>query len=130
MSINSLMDPTEPTLDQANAALGQTAPFLQQLLQQCGSWEHEWKFHGKKYGWKLKVHDGSKNLLEITVAEGWFLATVAIRGEELEALRQETPELLEAIEAQDRYGVRIEVRDPASHERVAALTRFVMSQRQ
>lgn len=124
---NALMNESEqPTDATVGAALGPAAaPFsaLKTLTADC---EHEWRHYGRKYGWKLRVHAEDKVLFELTVADGWFLVSMALR--EKERLEFKADPLGELV-SPDGF-VKLEVRDADACERALALARFVMARRQ
>jgi hypothetical protein len=110
-------------------ALGKGYARYEALLVAAEGFTPEWKYHGKKYGWKLKIHDGDKALAELSIvgskgeADGsgaLILLGVAARGLEVEELRDDPglePELtafLSGSGAKEGWGLRIEVRDEAS----------------
>jgi hypothetical protein len=126
MSINILMDRAqEPDDELVRGSLGATWPFFEELRAATAACEHDWKHHGKKYGWKLKVHAGGKNVLELTVAAGWFLVAMAIRETERRDLAADSA----AAAAPEGYGIKIEVRDRASCERAKALVASIVATR-
>jgi hypothetical protein len=133
MSVNILLDKAQAPDDELiQRSLGATWPFFVELRTETGVCEQEWRHYGKKYGWKLKVHAQDKTLLELTVADRWFLVAMAIR--EAERRELETNPALAAFAhtgdaAQEGYGIRFEVRDRASCDRAKDLARFVMARR-
>ena len=126
MSINILMDRArEPDDELVRGSLDAAWPFFEELRAATAACEHEWRHHGKKYGWKLKVHSGGKNVLELTVAEGWFLVAMAIREKE----RQDLAADAAGAAGPEGYGIKIEVRDRASCDKAKALVAFIMARR-
>ncbi|MBN1242495.1 MAG: DUF3788 family protein [Spirochaetales bacterium] len=114
--------PENPAPDEAAiaAALGPALPRYRAVLEAADGYEREWKHHGPKYGWKLKLHDGDKALAEITVASEGFLVALAARALELEELRED-PELEETLAAlmpdegaKGGWGLRVAVTDDGS----------------
>jgi len=114
--------PENPAPDEAAlaAALGSALPRYQAVLDAADGYEREWKHHGPKYGWKLKLHDGDKALAEITVASGSFLVALASRALELEELGED-PAVAAALEAlqpeagaKGGWGLRVAVTDDGS----------------
>ena len=69
------------------AALGGAYPWYEGVLEAAGGFERDWKHYGRKYGWKLKVHDGAKALFELGVTSGGLRIGMAVRERELQALR-------------------------------------------
>jgi hypothetical protein len=136
MSVNVLFDKaSEPDDRQLEKTLGSAWPFFVELRDATTACIQEWKHYGKKYGWKLKVHADDKTLLELTAADGWFLAAMAIRDSERKALLEGPAQgslasLLDPARAPEGYGLRIEVRDRASCQQAIELVRFIMKQRQ
>jgi hypothetical protein len=113
------------------AALGPAFAWFEVLVDACDDFEQEWKFHGRKYGWKLKVHDGVKSLFELTVATGSFRLNMALREKEILALRGD-PELavklgglLDAEKASGGWGLRIAVADADGLEQARLLVQAV-----
>ena len=135
MSVNVLNEKAaEPTDPQVKAALGPTLVHFEALRALTASCEWDWRHYGKKYGWKLKVHADDKTLLELTVADGWFLVAMAIREKERQELKGDPAasalgEQLAGAASPEGYGLKIEVRDAASWERALALVRFIMARR-
>ncbi len=133
MSVNVLLEKSDtPTDERIKALLGGTWPLYEELRGLTQACLQEWKHYGKKYGWKLKVHANDKTLLELTVAQGWFLVAMAIREKERQELKAD-PSLasfdVASPPAQEGYGIKVEVRDAASFDRTTSLVRFIMSQR-
>lgn len=141
MSVNVLLEKSDlPTDERIKALLGGTWPLYEELRGVTQACAQEWKHYGKKYGWKLKVHANDKTLLELTVAQGWFLVAMAIREKERLELMAD-PSLASsslasfdvasppAQPAQEGYGIKVEVRDAASFGRTMSLVRFIMAQR-
>ncbi|MDP1827613.1 MAG: DUF3788 family protein [Archangium sp.] len=127
MSTNVLNDAADqPTDPQVKAALGPAWEHFEVLRAATATCEHEWRHYGKKYGWKLKVHADDKVLFELTVADGWFLVSLALREKERLELKGDA---LQALASPEGF-VKLEVRDAASCERALALVRFIMARRQ
>lgn len=127
MSTNVLNEAAErPTDARVKAALGPVWEHFEALRAATATCEHEWRHYGKKYGWKLKVHADDKVLFELTVADGWFLVSLALREKERLELKGDA---LNELASPEGF-VKLEVRDPASSERALALVRFVMTRRQ
>ncbi len=114
--------PEHPAPDEAAlaAALGPALSRYRAVLEAAEGYEREWKHHGPKYGWKLKLHDGDKALAEITVAPGSFQVALAARALELEELREDeaVAAALDARKpeagAKGGWGLRVAVTDDAS----------------
>jgi len=136
MPINALTDKARVPDDTVIAAsLCETFVFFAELRAATAAYAQEWRHYGKKYGWKCKVHADDKTLLELTVADGWFLVTMAIRETERAALSADPAmaalaDPRHAAAAQrEGYGIKIEVRDRASYERAVAIVRFITARR-
>ena len=136
MTVNVLFDKdTTPGNEQIAAVLQETWTYCEQLLALTRSCEQDWKHYGKKYGWKLKVHAGGKTLLELTVADGWFLVSMAIRDKERKDLiadpaAGELAGMADAAAAfPEGHAIKVEVRDPSSFQRASALVQFIMARR-
>jgi hypothetical protein len=136
MTINILLDKAQkPDAGLVKGFLSTTGAFFEELCALTASCEQEWRHYGKKYGWKLKIHADDKTLLELTVAEGWFLVAMAIRGKELQDLKTDpaAAALADIADAgssfPEGYGIKVEVRDQASFDRAKVLVRFIMSKR-
>lgn len=133
MSINVLLDKSDtPTDERIKVSLGGAWPLFEELRGVTQACAHDWKHYGKKYGWKLKVHANDKMLLELTVAEGWFLVAMAIREKERQELKADPSAAsfdVADTPAPEGYGIKVEVRDAASFERTKSLVRFIMSKR-
>jgi len=50
-------------------------PWYESILASAEGFEREWKHYGKKYGWKLKAHDGRKALFELTIGTAGLRVT-------------------------------------------------------
>lgn len=133
MSVNVLLEKSDtPTDEQVKVSLGASWPLFEELRGLTQACAHDWKHYGKKYGWKLKVHANDKMLFELTVAEGWFLVAMAIREKERQDLMADASAAsvdVAETPAHEGYGIKVEVRDAASFERVKSLVRFIMSKR-
>lgn len=136
MNVNILLNPdAPPSRDDVGAALGASAPYFDALLGLTAAYTQEWKHYGAKYGWKLKVHADSKTLVEVTIADGWLLASLALRAPEHQALRDgPTASIMAALldgdaGASEGYGLKIDVRDQGSYDKLAALLNPVMAMR-
>jgi hypothetical protein len=123
----------DPAPDAASiaAALGTGFPLYERILEAAAGFELDWKHYGGKYGWKLKAHDGTKALFELTIASLAFRVSIAARESEMQALRSD-PEgagllasALETAKAREGWGVRVRVEDEASCARAMALIRAV-----
>lgn len=135
MSINILTDNArEPDDELLKQSLGSSWELFHDIRTHTAACEQHWRHHGKKYGWKLKIHAAGKNLLEITVAEGWFLVTMAIREtERLDLLADPALSALTDVDGKsspEGYGIKVEVRDRASCDRAKALASFIMARRE
>jgi hypothetical protein len=116
------------------AALGPAHPWYEGVLEAAEGFQRDWKHYGKKYGWKLKIHDGDKALLELTVLAGAFRLGLAVRERELEALRadpvaQPIVAALISGKAKEGWGLRVEVRDEASQAQALVLVRALAALR-
>jgi hypothetical protein len=115
--------------DQASigAALGERYPLYLRILDSAPGFEREWKHYGRKYGWKLKVHDGEKALLELTIAETGILVSVAAREGELLELRSDQSlaallaELSPPGARKEGWGIRLAIVDEGSCLRAETL---------
>ncbi len=131
MSVNALMIETErPSDERVKTALGPAWAHFEALRAATAPAEREWRYAGKKYGWKLKVHADDKTLLELTVMDGWCLVAMAMREPERKAMAS-TPglEALAQKAAAEGWAVKLQVRDAASCEQAVALVQFVKAQR-
>jgi hypothetical protein len=133
MTINILLDKAiEPDGARLHDVLGSAWGFLEEICALTEPCEQDWRYYGRKYGWKLKVHADGKNLCEVTVADGWFLVAAAIREKELRDLESDAA-LAYLARSGDQfsegYGIKVEVRDRASCDRAKALLGFIMARR-
>jgi hypothetical protein len=125
-----------PDAGALQSALGDKYPRYLGVLEAAVDLEQEWKHYGKKYGWKLKAHDGNKALFELTVVEGGFRIGMAVRERELQALRASPVavaalgELLDAERSKEGWGIRLEIGDDGSYERALFLIKAVAGLRQ
>jgi hypothetical protein len=127
----------QPTPDGTAIAssLGGARVWYEEILAASVGFKQDWRHYGRKYGWKLKIHDGSKALLELTVGAGAFRVGLAVRERELAALREDpatAPVLaafLESKAAKEGWGIRIEVDSPVRHAEALALVRALAALR-
>jgi hypothetical protein len=132
MTDNIFMAETpRPEEGSIGAALGDKFPWYRGCLEAAAGFEQDWKYYGAKYGWKLKVWDGSKALFELTVAKGYFRLSMAVREAEVEALRADAAaapalaELLDSGKSKDGWGIRLTVNEAAKYEKATALIKAV-----
>jgi len=136
MSDNAFL-PEQPAPDAASleATLGAAHPWYLAVLEAAKGFETEWRHYGRKYGWKLKIHDGSKALLELTARASTFRMSLAVRENELEALQADaaTAPLVAAYLAdkarKEGWGLRLEVTDRASLDRALVLIKALTTLR-
>jgi len=128
MHDNSFIDEARaPDPASIEAALGGANPWYLGILEAAAGFELEWKHYGKKYGWKLKAHDGEKTLFELTVTAGQFRIGMAVREAELKALRDGPAtadglaELVAAERAREGWGIRLLVGDEKAYAQARAL---------
>jgi hypothetical protein len=113
------------------AALGGKYSLFERILEASEGFEKDWKHYGKKYGWKMKAHDGDKALFELTVTSADIRLSVAARESELERLRENPvaaallAELLPPGKPKEGWGIRLSVSDEDSAGRAATLIRAV-----
>ncbi|MGC4118576.1 MAG: DUF3788 family protein [Myxococcales bacterium] len=132
-TLNVLLEKAQtPDDDRVRGALGEAWPLFEAVRATTACCAQDWKHHGAKYGWKLKIHAEDKNLCEVTVADGWFLVALAIREKERQELSSD-PRFAElangGAKASEGYGLKVEVRDHASCEHAKALLVFIMARR-
>lgn len=117
------------------SALGERYSWYEGVLGAAEGFELEWKYHGRKYGWKLKVHDGDKALFELTVTASGFRLGVAARESELEDLREDAdldPGLAGRISAdkvKEGWGVRFEIDGEEACKEACLLIKSIASLR-
>lgn len=109
------------------AAMGERYPWYESILEAAPGFERDWKHYGKKYGWKLKVHDGAKALIELSVTTKGLLVSVAAREAELQALR-ENPATAAALDCfmppgkpKAGWGLRLQILDAEACRRAVAI---------
>lgn len=118
------------------AALGDKYPLYERVMAASEGFEKDWKHYGKKYGWKLKAHDGDKALFELTIGAEAIRVSVAARESELGQLREEPStaallaEVLPPGKPKEGWGIRIAVSDEESSGRAARLVEAVAALRQ
>ena len=117
-------------------ALGGRFVWYEALCDAAGDdFEQEWKFYGKKYGWKLKVHDYLKTLFELTVEAGAFRIGLAVREKELQAMRQDPElsarlgDLLSAEKFAEGWGIRLLVDNEDAQAQALALVAAIAGMR-
>jgi hypothetical protein len=117
------------------AALGEAYAWYQGVLNAAAGFMQDWKHYGKKYGWKLKAHDGAKALFELTVARGNFRLGMAVRERELEAMREdealasELGGLLDADKAKEGWGIRLTIDEEGKYRQALRLIEAVAALR-
>jgi hypothetical protein len=137
MSDNRFLE-QEPFPDTAaiKAALGAKYPWYEAILEAAKGFEQEWKYYGKKYGWKLKVHDGAKALFELGVAGAGIRLGMAVRERELRSLREEPAiqaglaGLLDEKASREGWGLRLMIDEERRLAQAIALIRAVAEIRQ
>jgi Protein of unknown function (DUF3788) len=124
-----LQEEPAPSPEALRTALGDKMLWYEGLLAAAPDFEPEWRFHGKKYGWKLKVHDGAKALFEMTVTDDGFRVSIAAREGELEELRgrPSTAACLSAFPpaGKEGWGLRIEVTDEEAFHKALLLVQAI-----
>lgn len=126
-----------PSPDEAavESALGKRYSWYLGILEAAKGFEREWKHYGKKYGWKLKVHDGTKMLFELTVADSNFRIGMAVREAELQALRADPEtaaglaDILDPGKSKEGWGIRLLIDDAARYEQALLLIKAVAALR-
>jgi hypothetical protein len=109
------------------SALGDKYPWFEGILGAAEGFERDWKHYGKKYGWKLKAHDGTKALFELTVTASDIRISIAARESEMLALREEPEtaailaELLPPGKSKEGWGIRLSVADAGTYGQAVAL---------
>lgn len=127
---NVLTESTQPPTDaEVKTALNHTWAHFESLQALTSGFEREWRHYGKKYGWKLRVHSDDKVLLELTVADGWFMVALSLRESERKALLADAATLAVAGEVSADGFLKFGVRDQGSKERTEAVVRFLIAQR-
>jgi hypothetical protein len=118
------------------AALGDKYPLFERLMAAAEGFEKDWKHYGRKYGWKLKAHDGEKALFELTVMAEGIRVSVAARESEVEELREDPvvaaiiAGLLAPGKSKEGWGLRLWVANEESAGRAATLILAVAAIRQ
>lgn len=132
MSDNLFLEEAKaPDAAAIEAALGESYHWYEGVLEAASGFEQDWKHYGKKYGWKLKAHDGSKALFELGVTAEGIRLGMAVRERELQALRadpeaaEKLGELLDADKAKEGWGIRIMLVDERAYERALLLIKAV-----
>jgi hypothetical protein len=132
VSDNVFMEGTSPPDAAAiEAALGEGYPWYEGVLEAAGGFERDWKHYGRKYGWKLKAHDGAKALFELTVVAGGFRVGMAVRETELQAMR-ESPELAASLaglldegRSKEGWGIRMSIDSEGIYKQACTLIEAV-----
>jgi hypothetical protein len=95
----------------------------------------EWKHYGRKYGWKFKIHDEKKTLLELTVMKKSFQIGMAIREEELNELKNDSINnemldlILKANKYPEGYGIKLDITDEKSFKYAEFLINYIIEKR-
>jgi hypothetical protein len=116
-----------PDVTAIKAALGDRYPWYEGILEAARGFQQDWKHYGRKYGWKMKIHDGSKALLELTVASRNFRIGMAVRERELEALRNDPvassglADLLAADRSKEGWGIRLTIESEGAYRQAILL---------
>jgi hypothetical protein len=137
VSDNVFLEPS-PSPDPAaiEAALGGAYAWYLGVLEAASAFVQDWKHYGKKYGWKLKAHDGTKALFELSVTTAGLRIGMAVRERELQALRAdaavaaELAELLDAQKAAEGWGIRLMLDDERRYRQALLLIKSVAQMRQ
>jgi hypothetical protein len=107
------------------SALGGALPWYESILASAEGFEREWKHYGKKYGWKLKAHDGRKALFELTIGTAGLRVSIAVRESEMIVLREDFAPVLDLLQppgkSKEGWGIRLPIIDQASCDRAKAL---------
>lgn len=128
--------PDPPDAATLKKTLGSGFAWYEGVLEAAKGFKQDWKHYGRKYGWKLKSHDGSKALFELTVLSRGFLVGMAVRELELEALRADPAlalglgGLLDSEKSREGWGIRILVDTEEAYARAVMLIRAVATIRQ
>jgi hypothetical protein len=123
----------EPSPNEASikAACGASYPWYEGILEAASGYELDWKHYGKKYGWKLKAHDGAKALFELGLGSAGIRISIAARESELEALRGDPAaeavlaELLPPGKSKEGWGIRLLIDDEVDYGRALLLVKAV-----
>lgn len=128
---------SSPSPDPAaiEAALGEGYAWYLGVLEAASAFVQDWKYYGKKYGWKLKAHDGTKALFELGITTKGARLGMAVRERELQALRadgataSELAELLDAQKAAEGWGIRLMLDDERRYRQALLLIKSVAAMR-
>jgi hypothetical protein len=96
--------------------LGELFSAYQDIVRLTGTYRHEWKFYGTKYGWQLKATQKGKTLFYLVPLEKSFRVGLAVREKEKEILlnsklpSQLKEELTLAKKSPEGYPLRLLVR--------------------
>jgi hypothetical protein len=110
-----LAEASPPDAAAIKAHLGEANAWYCGILEAASGFETEWKHYGRKYGWKLKAHDGEKTLFELTIGAAGFRIGMAVREAELKTLRDspglaaELADLLDPGKSREGWGIRLAV---------------------
>ena len=113
------------------AVLGDKVRWYRGILETAKGFQQDWKHYGKKYGWKLKVHEDAKALFELTVTTAGVQINLAARESEVQALRSDPAaaaylaEILPAGKSKAGWGIRIVVDDEGAYEKGLFLVKAV-----
>jgi hypothetical protein len=126
-----LEENSPPEAGTIESTLGGAYAWYLGILEAADGFELEWKHYGRKYGWKLKAHDGEKTLFELTVGEAGFRIGMAVRERELAILR-ESPgaasgieDLIDPAKSKEGWGIRLAIEDEAAYRKALILIKAV-----
>ncbi len=131
-----LEEGTVPVQASIAAALGDKLGLYERVIGAAPGFILDWKHYGRKYGWKLKAHDGAKALFELTVTAGDFRVSVAAREAEMQALRGDpaSAAILERLlppgKSKEGWGIRLSIADEGACADAVALIGAVAGIRQ
>jgi hypothetical protein len=110
-----------------SAVLGDKVRWYRGIIEAASGFQQDWKHYGKKYGWKLKVHEDAKALFELTVTTADVQINLAARESEVQALRSDPAaaaylaKILPEGRSKAGWGIRIVVYDEGAYEKALFL---------
>lgn len=133
---NVLLDKSvTPDINVLEKSLSESYKYYTKINEITVDYEKEWKYYGKKYGWKYKIHNDNKMLLDFSVLKEGFLLVLAIRENEWnDIFENDENAALNTLLSNDgikheNYGIKIIVTNEKTFETAKAIIEYMISRR-